>query len=947
MSTKTWTATRDARTVSTPSDMGAGACDHLCVGNYDGYDYHSHIGFTGISWSGIPNSASITSAVLEVYTTDAYHVAFSTNTIRVRDSGSFSEGSASHPMSGSNSITGANRPSYSSTGAVTFSGGTTQNAKKTRDITTIVKNNFGTDIYLALTADSGVCEFWSTESSYPPKIVVTYTAASAPNAPGVAVSGVDAAKITASQTPTITITHSDPQGDAAVRFDVMVMACSGNGVVPTWPADDVATGLAAYTFNNTTIATPITWVVGSTLTRGQWYAVKARTADSPSGDGAWSSPVWFKVHGALTAAWVSPSASTQVAPMYYDPGMNSVPKFNPQWSFSCPEGHGLQSGTFYVRDNGTNALLNGSGEAVAAGSTSLRSTYSPTNNLSTKFDLNLVCSGGMSVDLTQRTAIRARWARAAYKYPTTGATAFKPAAPSSTDTSTAKAVWEYGVSGGGTEPTSWYASATDVVGAYMHYRVTVVPLGNTNAPTSPTINSITLNWSRITATPYNWSLLTGAVIDTGQFLYGTQCLKLPGLNGSFPQAYQEVSGLQPDATYTVSAWVKTDGAAKPYIEVQEGGGGAQITASDSAYMDSRVGVWTRISVSFAAAGRSACRILLVSHSSATTGKFAWFDAIQMEASSVITPWKPGFVGQALAIDAGGIIVDGSATGGGIFRLEGADYDPGTAPRAVVALGAKGLKFGGSTDPVEIESPSAAVIKVGGGSAAVLAKPPVTRLYTSGTSQTWTKPADLNYIMLELVGGGGGGGGAGDPNAYGTVGGGGGGGGYVRAVIPASQLAGNLTYTVGGGGTAGSTSGGDGGAGGNSTVTDGNWTLTAYGGSGGGGLGTPSDGTSNAYSGAGGSAASTMGTATFVPIITAGACGGNGYVRNSSPQNTGFGGASHLGGGGEAAQGADADGSSGRQYGGGGGGGSKGSDGTGNNGGAGAGGCVIITEFYGP
>ena len=688
MTTKTFTCTRDARTSSTPSDYGAGACDHLCVGNYGGYDYHSHLGFTGLSWSGIPSAASISSAVLEVYTTDAYHVAFSSNTIRVREmNSSFSEGSASHPMSSSNSITGANRGSYSSTNAATFSGGTSQNTKRSVTITNLIKANFGTaNLYLALTADSGVCEFWSRETSYDPRIVITYTAASVPNAPGVAVPSA-VSGICPGTSPAIQITHSDAQSDPATQFDCQVFEVSGSGVVPAWPADDVTTGLTAWTYNNATITTPISWTVNNALTRGKWYAIRARTTDA-TGDGAWSSPVWVKVHGTLTVGFAYPSANTQVGPMFYDAASNTTPGFRPSWTFSCPEGHGLQSGTLYIKNSG-GAVQNGggSGEAVAAGSTSLKSAYRPANSTSTTylFDLDLTCAGGLVGSATQRTGIKARWGRAAYKVTTTAATAYMPAAPASMPGSGTAYVMEFASSSGGTEPANWFASASDATPqAYLHYRLTILPTGGT--PTSLSLDSVQLNWSNIVAVPYHWNALgTGCSVDTGQFLYGTQCLKIVALNGAYRFANQDIyTGIQPGQTYTLSAWVKVSGNARPYLEIEPAGGGSALAA---AIFTPVAGSWVRLSVPWSSEGASSCRIVLGSYNDATTDAQVWFDAVKLEASTVVTPWQPGYVGSAVAIDAGGMQVDASA--GGVFRLLGS---AGVSSEAVT-LGVHGLKHG--------------------------------------------------------------------------------------------------------------------------------------------------------------------------------------------------------------------------------------------------------------
>ena len=78
------------------------------------------------------------------------------------------------------------------------------------------------------------------------------------------------------------------------------------------------------------------------------------------------------------------------------------------------------------------------------------------------------------------------------------------------------------------------------------------------------------------------------------------------------------------------------------------------------------------------------------------------------------------------------------------------------------------------------------------------------------SSTWTKPAGIKKIIVEVVAGGGGGGGSTSTSA--RVGGGGGGGGAARELIDVTGTS-SETVTVGSGGSAGSSSGngGNGGA----------------------------------------------------------------------------------------------------------------------------------------
>lgn len=119
------------------------------------------------------------------------------------------------------------------------------------------------------------------------------------------------------------------------------------------------------------------------------------------------------------------------------------------------------------------------------------------------------------------------------------------------------------------------------------------------------------------------------------------------------------------------------------------------------------------------------------------------------------------------------------------------------------------------------------------------------LQNFAASGTWTKPASVSVVMVELWAAGGGGGsgrrGAASTARYG--GGGGGGGGKITRLFRASDLPATVTVTIGAGGagaggrTSNDTSGGSGTTGGNSTFGT---LATAYGGVGGLG-GTATDG----------------------------------------------------------------------------------------------------------
>jgi hypothetical protein len=90
----------------------------------------------------------------------------------------------------------------------------------------------------------------------------------------------------------------------------------------------------------------------------------------------------------------------------------------------------------------------------------------------------------------------------------------------------------------------------------------------------------------------------------------------------------------------------------------------------------------------------------------------------------------------------------------------------------------------------------------------------------GTS-SWTVPAGVTKIYIELWGAGGGG----------SIYGGGGGGAYIKAYFTVTAGS-SVSYTIGGGGVGGSFAGSSGNTGTTCTVTVGSVTLTAFGGVGG-------------------------------------------------------------------------------------------------------------------
>lgn len=220
-------------------------------------------------------------------------------------------------------------------------------------------------------------------------------------------------------------------------------------------------------------------------------------------------------------------------------------------------------------------------------------------------------------------------------------------------------------------------------------------------------------------------------------------------------------------------------------------------------------------------------------------------------------------------------------------------------------------------------------------------------YRSFTSSgTWTKPANLDFIIVDVVGaGGGGGGGSYNGSGGASASGSGGGGGYCRKLIQAADLADTVAVTVGAGGVGGWGTDIPGSSGGSSSFGS---FCTANGGDGGpvgSNNGTPSSG------GCIGSIGANGGSASGGDLNVPGSASGISFAFPAFAQGmAGPGGCCGLFGVGGARPvfglAAAIPGNNATYYGGGGGGAASGdlSD-TALNGGNGYGGIIIVYEYY--
>lgn len=211
-----------------------------------------------------------------------------------------------------------------------------------------------------------------------------------------------------------------------------------------------------------------------------------------------------------------------------------------------------------------------------------------------------------------------------------------------------------------------------------------------------------------------------------------------------------------------------------------------------------------------------------------------------------------------------------------------------------------------------------------------------RVYSAST--VWTKPADLAFVEVLVIGGGGGGGGVyTSDTTTPAAAGGGGAGGWAKHLIMAANLAATETVTVGTGGTGGANTGANGAAGGTSSFGA---YISATGGQ--GGVGNSASATPAVIRGGQG------GVGAGSTLSGNGEPGGYGQVfgTGNSSISGGRGGSSLLGGGAPGqyiSSGTGGPGFAAVSYGAGGG----GAAGYANNdaqGGAGQGGVVIVKEY---
>lgn len=328
------------------------------------------------------------------------------------------------------------------------------------------------------------------------------------------------------------------------------------------------------------------------------------------------------------------------------------------------------------------------------------------------------------------------------------------------------------------------------------------------------------------------------------------------------------------------------------------------------------------------------------------------------AGSTLTTQLTGLTNHNVLVGAGTATISNvapSATSGVPLVSQGAAADPAFGT-AVVAGGGTGLTSlvayavmaGGTTSTGNVQQVSglgnSGQVLTSNGAGALptwqananlnITTVAITVFTNSGS---YAKAANLQYAIVEVVGGGAGGGGnAINSTTSVSVGGGGGAGGYTKGVFAASALSASETVTIGSGGAGGPGING----GGNGGATSFGSHLSVNGGSGGG-----ASAQITTYSVAPGGAGGSINVAGSYSIQGLGGGYGAAFAAVSGDCFflSGAGGSSPLGAGGPPI-GNNSTGNGASGYGAGGGGGTGIQTGGGTGGGSGSGGICIITQF---
>jgi len=666
------TVSVEADVATWASGIAAGAGSHLPIGNYGSADYRSAMrfplpaGFAGFK-------SPITKAVLNFYISDFDHVAPRNSSILIRRMSTASMWTkAAGSTSCESGFSAGNNTQYGDitpvTGAsqYTFDSGTTANAKKSVNVTGIVREYHDAGatklVFVFDNASSGdYTELWADErSGYDATLVIDYEVVSGPDAPTQTAPAAGATSVT--QTPTFDWNHVDPDGDPQVSAEVRLWNSTGGTLIDTFPVVGATSSLVC----------PIN------LGRGTTYQWDVRTADA-SGYGPYSA----KRSVIIKAAPVTTITNTRFMEM-----SGGLPRLRVKWTCDqTQKKYRIQAGAYdsgWVTSTSQNVLL---------------STLALTNGTAVSVTVTVETTDGLQ-DADTR-SFTPRWGLTVHRRDLTAApVSWGTPSLLSTVPSGAQLVIEYGSnSTAGAAPTAWYSTLSSVPKArYVYWRAWFIP----SATAGPQLDRITIPANFTVQTVDKWySTLAGAAIvapwgiDSGEYVYGSRSVLCEN-PGPVTAIFSGRIPVRAGRSYILTGLMKAEGNAgsdfsiydpDALVIVEQDGVTVQsqrLTDTRDWFEASAYDVYRYKTPVWVAPADMDVVVRL--RSAGVAGTSSWFDAIKLEESTVATPWSPGAIG-AVVVDAGGIQIDG--TKGGVFRARGS----AGGVLDTMELGVRALKLG--------------------------------------------------------------------------------------------------------------------------------------------------------------------------------------------------------------------------------------------------------------
>jgi hypothetical protein len=503
---------------------------------------------------------------------------------------------------------------------------------------------------------------------------------SAPTAPSLT-SPANGGRITASNNPPLyKWTHNDPDNDPQFAYQVQVDTSSSF----TNPLD---TGKVTSSTQQHQGA--------NALAVGSLYYWRVRTWDTSNEVSPWSATRNFRVNRLPTATKTSPvnngfpvihNLATDLT-SWSSGGSHSRPRFT--WTFSDPDGD-AKSGhrvRIYSASSG-GSLLHDSG-VVANNHLHYDAPWAGVQGTQYWWTLDVRDAYNEWSGESSRTGFKMRWAQGQYQFqlPALGTSSWSWSAAALVNPGQVGYLFRAASGANGSGATAWKSSigAVQRITSGTEYLNVAVRLAATTPGSNPSLPDMTFRYVAGGIQPDQWSYFGTAndwLLDSEMRRFGSQSLRFTASSTAFKAAYQDVS-VSPNTEYTLSAYVNTGATPtegtvrlRLYDTAWPGAGGER----SDLYLDTsrfqtqdtsgaREG-WQRLALRFRTADQNRLRLGITFGVAPVVGDMFWVDSVQLEESTMPTPWQPGLAGDAAVVDVGGVVIDG--VNGGIFRMRTSD-----------------------------------------------------------------------------------------------------------------------------------------------------------------------------------------------------------------------------------------------------------------------------------